>query len=231
MNVVSYLRVSTEKQGQSGLGLEAQRSYIAQAGWNALAEFVDTASGTIAPTEREQLVKAMNTAKELGAVLVVAKLDRLSRDVEHIAGLMKRTNFKVATMPDADSFQLHLYASLAEQERKFISERTKKALASLKERAEGGDVVAQAKIARRDAGRSVGHAIGTSKARAVKLANADANAQAIEGFIKAASFDGIKTLKGLADCLNGKGITTARGSQFTPTTVRRVIDRLGIKFP
>lgn len=145
MNVVSYLRVSTAKQGESGLGIEAQRSYISQAaqakGWNIVAEYIDTASGSIAPTERAECVKALNACKELGAVLVVAKLDRLSRDVEHIAGLMKRVPFKVATMPDAEAFQLHIYASLAEQERKFIGQRTKDGLKALASRAESGDTI------------------------------------------------------------------------------------------
>ena len=83
MQVVAYLRVSTERQGESGLGLDAQRDYITQAaranGWEVVAEFVDTASGTVAPTERPECIKAMGAARELGALLVVAKLDRLSR--------------------------------------------------------------------------------------------------------------------------------------------------------
>lgn len=130
--VVAYLRVSTERQGESGLGLDAQRDYIAQAarakGWEVVAEFVETASGTVAPTERPECIKAMGAAKELGALLVVAKLDRLSRDVEHIAAMVKRMPFKVATIPDADAFQLHIYAAFAQQEREFIAGRTRDAL-------------------------------------------------------------------------------------------------------
>lgn len=235
MKVVSYLRVSTVKQGESGLGLEAQRDYIALAakakGWEIIAEFVDTASGTIAPTNRPECIKAMNAAKETGAILVVAKLDRISRDVEHIAGLMKRASFKVATMPDADAFQLHIYAALAQQEREFISQRTKDALGSLKQRAVSGDASAQAKIERRDAGRKEAHKVGPKAATAAKVEKADVYAHTIENHIKAASFDGIKTLAGVAAYLNKQSIKTSRGSEFTPMTVSRLVQRLGITFP
>lgn len=235
MQVVSYLRVSTSKQGDSGLGLEAQRDYIAQAakakGWQVVAEFIDTSSGSIAPTERTECIKALNTAKELGAVLVVAKLDRISRDVEHIAGLIKRVPFKVATMPDADSFQLHIYAALAQQEREFIGQRTKAALASLKARADAGDAEAQGKVERRTAGRKYSHAVGTGAATAAKKAKADAYADSIQHFIKGARFDGVTTLQGVADYLNKLGLNTSQGASFTPTAVSRLFKRLGISFP
>lgn len=235
MQVVSYLRVSTAKQGDSGLGLEAQRDYIAQAakakGWQVVAEFIDTASGSIAPTERTECIKALNTAKELGAVLVVAKLDRISRDVEHIAGLIKRVPFKVATMPDADSFQLHIYAALAEQERTFIGQRTKAALASLKARADAGDAEAQGKVERRDNGRSAAHKVGTGAATAAKKAKADEHADLFRHVLKAARFDGVTTLQATAGYLNKMGLTTRQGSTFTPTAVSRLLKRLGISFP
>lgn len=236
MEVVSYLRVSTEGQGNSGLGLEAQRDYIAQAakskGWEVVAEFIDTASGTIAPTERAECIKAINTAKELGALLVVAKLDRLSRDVEHIAGLIKRCTFKVATMPDADAFQLHIYAALAQQEREFIASRTKDALSSLKARAEGGDAAAQAKVERRNAGRAVAHEKRTHVlARAAKSDKADAHARRVRHHIESGMFRGARTLQAMADHLNTYNITTSRGCQFTPMAVKRVIERLCISFP
>lgn len=235
MKVVSYLRVSTDGQGRSGLGLDAQRSYVEQAalshGWEVIAEFVDTASGKIAPTDRSECSKAIQTAKEAGAVLVVAKLDRISRDVEHIAALIKRVPFKVATMPDADAFQLHIYAALAQQEREFIAQRTKDSLASLKKRAEGGDEEAKEKIARRDAGRSASHSIGTNAATKARQEKADVFAETIKHYIKAASFDGVKTLAGMATYLNNHGVKTSRGSDFTAMTVSRLIDRLGLKFP
>jgi len=234
MEVVAYLRVSTERQGASGLGIEAQRDYIAQAaasrGWHIVAEFIDTASGTIAPTERPECIKAMAAAKAQGAVLVVAKLDRLSRDVEHIAALVKRAPFKVATMPDADAFQLHIYAALAQQEREFIAGRTRDALASLKTRANNGDELARAKIARRDAGRAKAHEAGNGAAVAVAVASADAYALSVANHLKAARFDGITSLAGCADYLNQHGVRTRRGVAFAPMTVKRLASRLGISF-
>ncbi len=232
MQVVAYLRVSTKKQGDSGLGLEAQREYIAQAarskGWEVIAEFIDTASGTIPPAERSECIKALNVAKEAGAVLLVAKLDRLSRDVEHIAGLIKRVPFKVATMPDADVFQLHLYAALAQQERDFIAARTKDALAALKARAENGDAEAQARIGRRNEALAKGRVVGPAAGLAVAKEKADAYARKIEDNLLAARSRGINTLAGCADYLNARGITTRRGAEFTATAVRRAISRLGI---
>lgn len=232
MKVVAYLRVSTKRQGESGLGIEAQRDYIDMAakskGWEIIAEFTDTASGTVAPTERVECIKAMNVAKEAGAVLVVAKLDRLSRDVEHIAAMMKRVQFKVATMPDADAFQLHIYAALAQQEREFIASRTRDALASLKARAESGDTEAQAKVARRDAGRKKAHAAGNDAAVAAAREAADIYAETVKNHLKAARFDGIATLAGCADYLNRHGVRTRRGAEFTPMAVKRLAARLGI---
>jgi len=130
--VIAYLRVSTGAQEKSGLGLEAQREYVTaaarQQGWVIIAEHVETVSGSIAPHDRPECKKAL----AYGLPILVAKLDRLSRDVEHIAGLMKRATLKVATMPNADNFQLHLFAALAQQEREFIAGRTKDALTALK---------------------------------------------------------------------------------------------------
>ncbi|SHJ40863.1 recombinase family protein [Pseudomonas luteola] len=232
MKVVAYLRVSTEKQGESGLGIEAQREYIATAvkakGWELLSEFIDTASGSIAPIERPECIKAIQAAKDLGALLLVAKLDRLSRDVEHIAAMVKRVPFKVATMPDADAFQLHIYAALAQQEREFIASRTRDALASLKARAAAGDALAQEKIARRDAGRKKAHEVGNGAAVASVREGADAYAKAVANHIKAARFDGITSLAGCAAYLNRHGVKTRRGAEFAPMTVKRLADRLGI---
>ena len=141
-NVVAYLRVSSGKQERSGLGIKAQREYIETAaksnGWKVVAEFVETVSGTIAPADRPECSKAIAACKEHAADFVVAKLDRVGRDVEHVAGLMKRVDVKVATMPNADNFALHLFAALAEQEREFIAQRTKDAMAALQRDADAG---------------------------------------------------------------------------------------------
>ena len=135
---VIYTRVSTKSQGKSGLGLEAQQRDIQiyldnyAPDHQILGEFQDIDSGS--KSGREALNQAVQLAKAEDAVLLVSKLDRLSRDVEFIAGLIKRATIRVAAMPTADNFQLHIYAALAEQERNFISLRTKSALAMAKER-------------------------------------------------------------------------------------------------
>jgi len=235
MNIVGYYRVSTSRQGRSGLGLDAQKEYVRLAAetnnWNIIAEFEDTASGTIAPTDREQCKAALEVCAKHGATLVVAKLDRLSRDVEDIAGLMKRVPFKVATMPTADSFQLHIYAALAQQEREFIAQRTKAALAGLKTKADNGDKEAQAKIANRDAGRQAAHAKGTKAATAAAQEAADTNAESLRDAIQSGLYAKVATLLGMANHLNARGITTARGKKFSPMTVKRTVERLGIPFP
>lgn len=230
MNIVAYYRVSTDGQGKSGLGLEAQREYIRIAaesnGWIIVGEYTDTASGTIPPTERAQCKAALAACVEHKATLVVAKLDRLSRDVEDIAGLMKRVQFKVATMPTADAFQLHIYAALAQQERAFISQRTSVALARLKSKAAAGDKEAQAKVARRDAGREAAQAKGNGKALEAKAINADARAKALDSELKACLFEKKQTYAAIAKCLNGKGVTTDRGNAFSAMTVKRLMARL-----
>lgn len=235
VSIVAYYRVSTGRQQRSGLGLEAQREYVRLAAesnnWNIIAEFEDTASGKLSPTERDQCKAALEACAKHGATLVVAKLDRLSRDVEHIAGLMKRVEFKVATMPTADAFQLHIYAALAQQEREFIAQRTTAALAGLKTKANSGDKEAQAKVASRDAGRAAAHAKGTKAATAAAQAVANTNAETLRDAIQSGLFAGVTTLLGMADHLNAKGVTTARGSKFSPMTVKRIVERLGIPFP
>ena len=131
-------------------------------------------------------------------------------------------------MPNADKFQLHLYAALAEQEREFISRRTKDALASLKARAEAGDADAQAKVDRRTAGRIAANRVGNGAAVQAVKANADQYAQGMRSEVKAALFDKVNTLQGLADWLNDGGHKTARGAVFTATAASRLIRRLGM---
>ena len=133
---VTYYRVSTKGQGDSGLGLDAQKRDVqiyldnyADIPFDVIGTFTDIDSGT--NNGRSELAKAIELAKKHKAVLLVAKIDRLSRKVSFVAGLLedKALQFKVAQMPHADKFQLHIYAALAEQERDFISKRTKAALA------------------------------------------------------------------------------------------------------
>jgi len=207
---VTYTRVSTKRQGDSGLGLEAQErdiaiffdSYAAQP-YKVIGSFCDVASGS--KTDRAELASAVAMAKQTGATLLVAKLDRLSRSVAEIAKLLedKSLNFRVATMPHADKFQLHIYAALAEQERDFISKRTKSALQAAKARGVllGG--------ARPEA--AVRHA-------AVKVV-ADGHADRVRSVIQSYRNNG-SSYRSIAAHLNQLEIATARGGEWFASTVR-----------
>src|SRR6476646_10344602 len=139
-SAVAYYRVSTRQQQRSGLGIEAQRATVARfaevEGLTIIAEFVEaeTGKGTDALDRRPQLAAALAAARTAKCSVLVSKLDRLSRDVAFVAGLMaQRVPFIVAELGrDADPFMLHLYAALAEKERRLISERTRSALAAKK---------------------------------------------------------------------------------------------------
>jgi DNA invertase Pin-like site-specific DNA recombinase len=213
---VTYRRVSTKAQGESGLGLDAQDRDIRifldsypEGPWEVAGEFVDVLSGT--DSARPELAKAIELAKREGAELLVAKLDRLSRKVSFIAALMEdpKLRLRVAQMPHADNFQLHVYAALAEQEREFISKRTKAALAEAKARGRklGG---------MRDA---------TMRRNEVVKANAQARAEKIEGIIRPLRDTG-KTLQQIAEELNRAGVETARGGAWHASQVKRTLDRL-----
>jgi DNA invertase Pin-like site-specific DNA recombinase len=140
--IVNYIRVSTAQQGRSGLGIEAQRhallSFAAQEGFEVFNEFieVETGKGADALDRRPQLKAALAAARKHKCHVAVAKLDRLSRDVHFISGLMAhRVPFLVAELgADVDPFVLHLFAALAEKERSLISTRTRQALAAAKAR-------------------------------------------------------------------------------------------------
>ena len=134
---VSYLRVSTDKQGRSGLGIEAQREAVARflngGTWTLLAELVETESGKNA--DRPQLRAAIAHCRKTGATLLIAKLDRLARNVAFISTLMEQgVPFVACDMPTATPFMLHIYAAMAEEEARAISQRTKLALAAAKAR-------------------------------------------------------------------------------------------------
>lgn len=232
MDVVGYVRVSTGKQEASGLGLEAQVEYIhtaaRQQGWNVTHIYSEAISGSVAPTARPEFSRAIAT----GLPIIVAKIDRLSRDVEHIAGLMKRVAFKVATMPNADTMQLHLFAVLAEQERAFISQRTKDALQALQQRADGGCVESIAKVKRRSDNASVARAAKKEKAAqgVVEVVKQNSHHTEIAPHVMACLYQGCNTLQSLADCLNTKGKHTSRGGLWSPTTVRRLMLALRVEF-
>jgi DNA invertase Pin-like site-specific DNA recombinase len=214
MDLVAYVRVSTGAQGRSGLGLDAQRELIARFaqahGFNVVAEHqeVETGQGADALDRRPMLRKALAQAKKLACSIVVAKLDRLSRDVHFISGLMtQRVPFLVAELgPRVPSFMLHIYAAFAEEERRMISERTRAALQAAKAR---GVKLGNPHI-------EVAHA----KSRAV----ADAFAARVKPMIAALRAEGL-TLRAIAARLTELGVETARGGKWEATQVRGVLLR------
>lgn len=213
---VTYKRVSTEDQGRSGLGLAAQERDIAlflegfsEEPWEVIADFTEVETGK--HNARPKLAEALELARRSGAELLVAKLDRLSRRVSFIATLMDdpKVKLRVASMPYADKFQLHIYAALAEQEREFISKRTKAALAEAKARGTklGG---------LRDA---------TGRRNEAVKANAKDRAEQVAGIVRPLRAQGA-TLREIAEALNRSGVQTARGGSWQASQVMRVLERL-----
>jgi DNA invertase Pin-like site-specific DNA recombinase len=217
--LVGYCRVSTSRQGRSGLGLEAQRDVIerfAEAEECTLSRVfveVETGKGADALERRPQLAAALAEARKRGGAVVVAKLDRLSRDVHFISGLMaQRVPFLVAELgADVDPFVLHLFAALAEKERAMIAERTRAGLRAARARGVklGGPKLKQARRA----------------AVAIIKAQADQHAANVLPIVRAIQRAGATTLREVAAALNARGIGTARGGQWHATTVRNLIGR------
>jgi DNA invertase Pin-like site-specific DNA recombinase len=213
---VIYYRVSTKKQGQSGLGLKAQERDInlyltnyAETPYEVIDEYTDIESGK--NSNREQLELAIKSTKTNKATLIVSKLDRLSRKVSYIATLMEdnKLDFAVASMPNADKFSLHIYAALAEQERDFISMRTKAALAEAKA---NGVILG-------------GLRDTTNKRNKVLKQQAQDRAIDLASLVLPLRSQGM-TLNAISDELNKRSIPTARDGAWTATTVKRLIDRV-----
>lgn len=210
--VISYIRVSTQAQGRSGLGLEAQRKAVAQfaasEGLEVVEEFieVETGKGADALDKRPQLAVALRRARKLKAPIVVAKLDRLSRDVHFISGLMsQRVPFIVTALgKNVDPFMLHIYAALAEKERALISERTKAALAAARERG-----VQLGNQAQADANRA---------AAAARDARLRPLLEKMWGL----------PYREIAKELTDRGIPAPRGGNWSAMSVMRSMKRLGI---
>jgi DNA invertase Pin-like site-specific DNA recombinase len=213
---ILYYRVSTKEQGKSGLGLEAQETDLqvfldqfAETPFEVIATFTDIQSG--ADNERPELVKALDLCRKTGATLLVSKLDRLSRRLSFIATLMEdpKVSFRVASIPRASKMELHLYAMLAEQERDFISARTKAALAALKAK-----------------GKKLGGIRPKTEARNVAVKEkAEGYAQKVAGMVQPMRQAG-KTLREIADCLNASGVQTSRGGKWSAAQVMRTLERL-----
>jgi DNA invertase Pin-like site-specific DNA recombinase len=217
---VAYIRVSTAQQGRSGLGIEAQRDAIqrfaAAEGLELLAEFVEieTGKGSDALDRRLQLSAALSAARRADCPVIVSKLDRLSRDVAFIAGLMaQRVPFMVADLgSNPDPFMLHLWAALAEKERNVIAQRTR-------------DALAQAKANGKQLGNRTNLAEAQAIGRQVVADQAQQRAENILPVIREIQGAGCSTLREIAEVLNQRGIQTARGAEWTAMAVKRVMDR------
>jgi DNA invertase Pin-like site-specific DNA recombinase len=217
--IITYIRVSTSQQGRSGLGIEAQRTalrnFAGAEGLEVAREFVEveTGKGSDALDRRPQLKAALAAARKLRCHVAVAKLDRLSRDVHFISGLMAhKVPFLVAELgPDVDPFVLHLFAALAEKERALISTRTRQALAAAKAR---GVSLGNPKL----------HMARKNALEAVTV-GADRFAANVVPIIREAQKAGATTLREIAEALNARGVATARGGQWHAKSVSNILER------
>ena len=219
MNYVSYLRVSTTRQGISGLGLEAQRKavtdFVAGRG-EALSEYCEIESGK--RSNRPQLALALADAKRSGAVLLIAKLDRLSRNVAFIANLLEGgVEIVAADNPNANRMMLQMYSVFAEEEGRAISERTKAALAAAKARGVKLGWAIPSRAGQQQEAAQKG-------AEQIKAA-ADQFAANIMPVIEQVKATGTTSLRGIAGQLNQRGLKTARGGAWYAGTVRNALAR------
>jgi DNA invertase Pin-like site-specific DNA recombinase len=215
MKYIAYYRVSTERQGQSGLGLDAQREAVASylRGVNAgdgqpIAEYTEIESGKRS-LNRPQLLAAIEHCKRIKATLVIAKLDRLARNVHFISGLMEsKVAFVAVDMPDANKLTVHVMAAMAEYEAQAISDRTKAALSAAKAK-----------------GTQLGNPRWTDSIAAAREAKKLAPIPpAVLDMMRELQASGL-TLRAIADRLNALGLRTPQGSNWYASTVRGAVNR------
>ena len=211
---VAYHRVSTDRQGKSGLGLEAQRqailTYLNGGAWELVAEFVEVESGK--NSDRKQLAAALETCRKHKAKLVIAKLDRLSRNLAFIAALMESgVEFVAVDNPHANKLTVHILAAVAQHEREMISERTKAALQAAKAR---GKVLGNPRL-REASGQGV----------AALKAGADRFAANVLPLIMEIQASGLTSANAIAGKLNERGVKTARGGKWTHVQVGAALAR------
>lgn len=220
--VIAYYRVSTEAQGRSGLGLDAQRQAVTALcqtrGWQIMAEYTEVESGKRA--DREQLTAALHHAKVTGGTLVIAKLDRLSRNAAFITALQDSgAKFIAADMPEANELTVHIMAAVAQAERQAIAKRTREALAAAKVRGvKLGNPNGAAAIRR--AGKGNGASLEAIKG------NAAAFATDLAPIVDRLRSEGLTSLPQIARGLNEGGFATPRGGQWHPSSVSNLLKRL-----
>ncbi|MCP4308857.1 MAG: recombinase family protein [bacterium] len=218
---VCYYRVSTDRQGRSRLGLDAQReaveAYLNGNGWEIVAEYTEIESGS--KDNRPELSKALKACRLHDATLVFAKFDRLSRDAHFLLGLQKAgVKFVAVDMPDANELTVGIMAIMAQHERRMISDRTKAALAAAKARG----------VKLRSPDNLTNEARAKGRRRAIEARRTMAAERARDRLeaIQELQADGIGTLMALADALNTRGVPTpSRRGRWQATTVRRVLDK------
>jgi DNA invertase Pin-like site-specific DNA recombinase len=216
---ISYLRVSTDRQGQSGLGIEAQRKAVADylngGCWQLLHEYVEVESGK--RNDRPQLMAALAHAKATGATILIAKLDRLSRNAHFLLGLKEAgVDFQAVDMPGANRLTVGIMALVAEEERRMISARTKAALAAAKARGQ--------KLGNPN-GAAVLRGRGNAEAVTALKLKADVHAAQVRPIIEAIRGEGKISLNAIASELNNRGILTANGGRWHAMTVRNLLQR------
>lgn len=217
---ISYYRVSTERQGRSGLGLDAQkqavRTFLNGGDWDLIGEFTEVESGK--NNNRPELGKALAVCRLKNARLVIAKLDRLSRDAHFLLGLQNAgVDFVCADMPQADSSMVGFMAIIAQHERRMISERTKAALAAAKAR--GVKLGNPENLSNQK--------LGSERGNAAKAEKAQSRAADLLPVIADIRAEGHATLTAIASALNARGFRTARGGDWAPTQVARVLAHQG----
>ena len=221
---VAYFRVSTDRQGKSGLGLEAQEAavmdYLNGGAWTLVDRFVEVESGR--KSDRPQLAAALAACRARNATLIIAKLDRLARNVAFVSNLMEAgVEFTAVDFPTANKLTIHVLAAVAEHEAKMISERTRQALQAAKARGVqlGGD----------RSGTFAAHAVqGREKGREKRSELAATRAQDLAGIIASVREEGISSAAGIARTLNERGVPTPSGrGQWQTVQVQRVLARAG----
>lgn len=218
---ISYLRCSTTRQSESGLGLEAQRKqvadFIVSCGGSLEAEFIEVESGK--NNNRVELAKAIRQSQLTGGKLIIAKLDRLSRSLHYITSLAEsKINFVVCDLPGCDQFTINLYGALAQRERELISQRTINSLQALKDR---GVILGNPKNLNEDSA-AKGRVLGSI----ARKNRADVFAGKVAPIITEYKGQGL-SLNQIAKRLNESGVLTARGKagSWTPTAVKNVLMR------
>ena len=217
---ISYLRVSTADQGHSGLGLEGQRaavdSYLNGGDWNLLAEYVEVESGK--KTNRKELERALHHAELTSSTLVIAKLDRLSRNAEFLLRLQREgVDFVAADMPQANNLTIGIMALVAQQERESISKRIKEALAAAKARG--------VKLGGPNKGANL-RGLGNDAAVKARQIKADNRASKVSSIIREVQEEGSTSFGAIAKALNMRGIESPRGGVWYAASVSRSMKRV-----